>query len=178
MMFATASHRNPAKMYTARPIGTPAVVGAVLRVQHWLDMTTQAGIREFALAYPALLAGLAATNAPVPLNAAAGRDDVDIILRKLDNAVFTFIHDVRANSDPPMPAFQAVRGAFHQGAAVAPQSGFHSGTHVQIALRDNGCVEGWFLPTGETLMTEAQYHDAATKREAMSKDRKPRKRAS
>jgi hypothetical protein len=51
-------------MYTARAIGTPAVVGAILRVQRWLDMATQEGINEFSLAYPALLAGLAKTGSP------------------------------------------------------------------------------------------------------------------
>ncbi|GJJ02824.1 hypothetical protein RugamoR64_33620 [Duganella rhizosphaerae] len=177
LMFANASHNNPTKMYTAKPIGTPAVVGAVLRVQHWLDMTTQEGINEFILAYPALLAGLAATGNPVPKNAAASEDDADIILRKLDNAVFTFIHDIRANNSPPLPSFQAVRGAFYQGVEVAPKSGFRVGTHVQIALRDNSCVEGWFLPKGDKLLTGQQYLEAVVKREQMATSRKPRKRA-
>ncbi|MES2160633.1 MAG: hypothetical protein V4476_05720 [Pseudomonadota bacterium] len=177
LMFANASHNNPAKMYTAKPIGTPAVVGAVLRVQHWLDMTTQDGINEFILAYPALLVGLAATGSPVPKNAAASEDDADIILRKLDNAVFTFIHDIRANSSPQLSSFQAVRGAFYQGAEVAPKSGFRVGTHVQIALRDNSCVVGWFLPKGGKLLTGQQYAEAVIKREEMARSRKPRKSA-
>lgn len=176
-MFARASHNNPAKMYTAKPIGTPAVVGAILRVQHWLDMTTQDGIKEFTFAYPSLLAGLAATGSPVPKNAAASEDDADIILRKLDNAVFTFIHDIRANNSPPSPSFQAVRGAFYQGPEVAPKSGFRAGTHVQLALRDNSCVEGWFLPKGEKLLTEPQYLEAVVRRDQVAKSRKPRKRA-
>jgi len=177
LMFANASHNNPTKMYTARPIGTPAVVGAVLSVQRWLDMTTQEGIHEFTLAYPALLSGLVATGSPVPKNTAASEDDADVILRKLDNAVFTFIHDIRENSSPPLPSFQAVRGAFYQGAEVAPKSGFRVGTHVQIALRDNSCVEGWFLARGDKLLNEAQYIEAAERREQMAKTRKLRKRA-
>lgn len=177
LMFANASHNNPAKMYTARPIGTPAVVGAVLRVQRWLDMTTQEGISEFTRAYPALLAGLAATGSSVPENAAASEDDADLILRKLDNAVFTFIHDIRENLSPQSLFFQAVRGAFYQGAEVAPKSGFRAGTHVQIALRDNSCVEGWFLPRGGQLLRESEYQEALVKREQIEKSRKPRKRA-
>lgn len=175
LMFATASHSHPARLYTAKPVGTPAVVGAVLRVQRWLDMTTQEGINEFALAYPAMLAGLAASGSPVPQNAAAG-DDADIILRKLDNAVFTFIHDIRKNSHPALQLFQAVRGAFHQGAEVAPRSGFHKGTHVQIALRDNTCVEGWFLRKGDRLLAQSQYIEALATRDEMAANRKPRRR--
>jgi len=179
LMFAKASHDNPAKMYTARAIGTPAVVGVILRVQRWLDMTTQEGINEFTLAYPALLDGLAKTGSPVPKNAVASEDDIDVILRKLDNAVFTFIHDIRDNDNPPPPPFfQAVRGAFYQGAEVAPMSGFRVGTDVQIALRDNSCVEGWFLPKGEQLLTESEYQEAVIKREQVAKSRKPKKRAS
>lgn len=175
-IFASASHKYPDKMYTARPVGTPAVVGAVLRVQHWLDMTTQTGINEFIMAYPGLLVGLAETGSPVPENSAAGEDDADTILRKLDNAVFAFIHDVRANHVPPSLPFQAVRGAFHQGVEVAPKSGFHKGTHVQIALRDNSCVEGWFLPIGQRLLSEEEYLAAKARRDAMAINRKPRKR--
>lgn len=175
-MFASASHNSPEKMYTARPIGTPAVVGSVLRVQHCLDMTTQVGINEFSMAYPGLLAGLAEVGSPIPENLPAGDEDTDIILRKLDNAVFTFMHDVRANSVPRLPPFQAVRGAFHQGGEVAPKSGFHKATHVQIALRDNSCVEAWFLPKGQKLLSEQEYFDAKEKCKAMVVNRKPRRR--
>lgn len=177
LMFANASHDNPAKMYTARPIGTPAVVGAVLRVQRWLDMTTQQGINEFTLAYPALLAGLAASGSSVPKNVAASDDDTDVILRKLDNAVFTFIHEIRENISSTSPFFQAVRGAFYQGAEVAPKSGFRAGTHVQIALRDDSCVEGWFLPKGYQLLGKAEYDEAVIRREQIARSRKPRRRA-
>lgn len=164
-------------MYTARPIATPSVVGAVLRVQRWLDMTTQAGIQEFSDAYDGMLNALLLIGRPVPQNSRAGEDDTDTIVRKLDNAVFTFLHDIRANGAVPCLPFQAVRGAFHQGVEVAPNSGFHKGTHVQIALRDNDCVEGWFLPKGQNLLLEPQYLDAKAKRDAMAANRKPRKRA-
>jgi hypothetical protein len=176
LMFAKASHENPEKMYTVKPIGTPAAVGVVLRIQRWLDMTTQAGIQEFAMAYEPMVEGLRQHGGPVPVNSAAGDDDVDILLRALDNAVFTFIHDVRANSKLPLPPFQAVRGAFHQGPQIAPGSGFHRSTHVQIALRDNSCVEGWFLPKGAQLLSEQQYKEAKARLTAMQTNRKPRKR--
>ncbi|NHZ90250.1 hypothetical protein F2P45_14675 [Massilia sp. CCM 8733] len=175
-LFANASHSNPEKMYTARPIGTPAVVGAILRVQSWLDMTPQAGINEFDKAYQGMLTGMAAVGIPMPENRAAGEDDTDVILRRLDNAVFTFIHHVRANHDPPLTPFQAVRGAFPQGAEMAPKSGFRKGTHIQVALCDPGCVEGWFLPIGEHLLSDQEYDNAIARRDAMAFKRKPRKR--
>jgi hypothetical protein len=78
-------------------------------------------------------------------------------------------------SEPP---FQAVRAAFHQGEMVAPTSGFHMSTHIQIALRDNSCVLGWFLPKGGQLLDAQQYQDAKDRLMAMeAANQKPRIRA-
>lgn len=56
--------------------------------------------------------------------------------------------------------FQAVRGAFRQGPEVAPNSGFHRDSHIQIALRDPSCVRGWFLPAGAELLSHAEMTQA------------------
>ena len=175
LLFAQASHQNPAKRYTAKPIATPAVVGAVLQVQRWLDMTTQAGIKEFSLAYQVFAAAQSADGKPVPTNSPASDTDADVIYRALDNAVFTWLHLARASQEPPRPAFQAVRAAFHQGEKVAPTSGFHVSTHIQISLQDNNCVVGWFLPAGAKLLTDQQYDEAKAKlKDAQTANKKPR----
>lgn len=177
LMFAQASHRNPGKRYTAKPIATPAAVGAVLQVRHWLDMTTQAGIKEFSLAYQAMAAGLQASGMAIPVNRPASDSDIDIIYRALDNAVFTWLHQARASETPPRSSFQAVRAAFHQGQKVAPTSGFHASTHIQIAVRDNNCIVGWFLPPGAELMNQDQYKEAKGRLEtAVIANKKPRVR--
>lgn len=177
LLFAEASHRNPSKRYTARPIATPAVVGAVLQVQNWLDMTTQAGIKEFSLAYHAFADGLNAAGKPIPVNRPASVTDTDVIYRALDNAVFTWLHKARESQEPPLPSFQAVRAAFHQGDRVAPTSGFHANTHIQISLRENACVIGWFLPSGAELLTEPQYAAAKVRLSAVqAANKKPRVR--
>jgi hypothetical protein len=176
LLFAQASHTNPTKRYTAKPIATPAVVGAILRIQRWLDMTTQAGIKEFSLAYQAMAAGLEATGSALPSNRPADDSDVEVIYRALDNAVFTWLHEARASHKPPLPPFQAVRAAFHQGEKIAPASGFHATTHIQIALRDNSCVVGWFLPPGAELLTEQQYLEAKNRLSAVAY-KKPRVRS-
>lgn len=177
LLFAQASHHNPDKRYTAKPIATPAVVGAILQVQNWLDMTTQAGIKEFSLAYQAMVTGLNVAGTAIPANRPANEADTDVIYRALDNAVFTWLHAARASQEPPLPSFQAVRAAFHQGEKVAPTSGFHASTHIQIALRDNNCVLGWFLPAGAELLTEHQYREAKARlNTATAANKKPRVR--
>ena len=175
--FAHASHNHPEKRYTARPIATPSVVGAMLNVAVWLDMTTQNGLGQFKDGYDALLAGLRSANMSVPSNRAAGEDDTDIIYRALDNAVFNWVHRARAQATPSLVPYQAVRAAFHQGPEIAPRSGFHERTHVQIALRDDSCVFAWFLPEYSTLLTEEQYASAKERMAAaVARDRKPRVR--
>ena len=172
-MFALASSQHPEKMYTKQAIATPAMVGAVLCVSRWLDMTTQEGIRHFAWGFQSLSSASHAGGVELPRNEAASPEDQDVLLRALDSAVFNFIHKARELDNAP--AFQAVRGAFLQGEEVAPSSGFYARTHVQIALRDNSCVLGWFLPPDATLMTNAQYDDAVNRRAAMQRSRKPRR---
>src|SRR5688500_11120147 len=56
LKFATASWDRPAENLTKERISSPAVVGAILRVGHWLDMATQDGIDEFAETYESMVA--------------------------------------------------------------------------------------------------------------------------
>jgi hypothetical protein len=177
LLFAQASQQNPDKRYTAKPIATPAVLGAILQVQSWLDMTTQAGIKDFSSAYQVFAAGRSAEGKPIPTNSRASDTDADVIYRALDNAVFTWLHNARASQDPPLPPFQAVRAAFHQGEKVAPTSGFHANTHIQISLLDNDCVVAWFLPTGAELLSEHQFTEAKARLDALlAANKKPRVR--
>lgn len=172
LRFADASQRNPERLYTKEPIVTPAVVGAVLRVQQCLDMTTQVGISEFENAYQ----GLSQVASELPENHQARSDDSDYILRQLDNAVFAYLHEVR--EEKGLTQYQMVRGAFPQGAEVNPHSGFRRDSHIQIALQDLDCVMGWFLPPGATLLDaeELAVCESALNT-AKRTSRKPRQRA-
>jgi len=170
--FATASYENPEKLYTKKPIGTPAVVGAVLCLKNVLDMTTQAGIEEFSRACKKTEKIFEITG-ETPVNRPSSDDDVEIIHRAYDNAVFTYLHGLNKG-----PEYDAVRGAFLQGEKIA-NSAFQQHTHIQLALRRNDCVLGWFLPPGAKLLTEAEYAEAKARQAqqaAIRTARKPRKR--
>jgi len=140
LKFATASRDRPQDKLTREPVRNPAVVGAILRVGHWLDMSTQVGIDEFATAYRALID----SGVVLPPNKQAHGRDSDRILRRLDRRVFNQIHENRAAVG--VAAYDAVRGPFPQGHPVAPSSSIHRDTHVQIALRNSACVLGYFVP--------------------------------
>jgi hypothetical protein len=175
LMFAQASRDNPKKMYTRRAIATPAAVGAVLCISRCLDMTTQTGIGIFRDAYRHMVAGFSLTGTPLPVNEPADPADRDVLLRHLDAAIFNFIHESR-KADGTEP-FQAVRAAFYQGDEIAPLSGFRENSHIQIAVRDNACVVGWFLPSGAKQMSNDAYAAAQRRQRQMEADRKPRRRA-
>jgi hypothetical protein len=174
--FAQASHDHPHRCYTKKPIGTPAVVGAVLRVVTCLDMTTQNGLLHYRAAYETLLAAL--TGRALPQNEPAGDFDTDVILHHLDEAVIRTVHAMRANEG--LDAFQVVRGAFYQGQEAAPSSAFRLGTHIQLAVRDAACVVAWFLPPGEKAMSRTERAAAMDRLSAAHRLRqaqKPRHRA-
>jgi hypothetical protein len=176
LLFAENSHLNPAKRYTARPIATPAVVGAVLCVSRWLDMTTQEGINEYVSAVEPMLKVYEEKGTEVPTNHAASEDDFEVILREQDRSVFDFIHQAR-DGNPKLTSFQAVRGAFLQGKKLTVNSGFQENSHIQIALRDNTCVLGWFLPSGLELLSAAQLAEARARLAKLIAAGKPRVRA-
>lgn len=178
-MFANTAAKHPERLFTKQPIATPSAVGAILQLQSILDMNTQEGIEEYALAYVRMAEFLRHKGEPLPQNSQAYDDDKDIIYRALDRAVFGYIHSIRALANPVQVAFQAVRSAFPQGDALAPSSAFKNNSHIQIALLDSSCVRGWFLPAGANLLSEQQYAEAQARLAAAKKAYaayKPRKR--
>ncbi|MEY2117222.1 hypothetical protein [Rhodanobacter sp. FW106-PBR-R2A-1-13] len=162
MVFAETAAREPQRRLTKQPIATPAVLGALLCVRRCLDVTTRVGLEQFAAAYDALGEAWVTAGVPEdrrPVNSPAAAEDADVIVRKLDNAVFQLLHAmVEGRGDAP---YQVVRGAFRQGPELAPRSGLHRDSHVQLAVRDMTCVVGWFLPPGDRLMSGPEAEAAA-----------------
>jgi len=140
LKFAVASCNRPQDRLTREPVRSAALVGAILRVGDWLDMSTQKGIEEFARTYRDMIS----RGRVVPPNKQANGNDSDWILRRMDRQVFNQIHNNRKTLN--MLPYDAVRGPFPQGNPVAPSSSIRSGTHVQIALRNSACVLGYFAP--------------------------------
>lgn len=149
LAFARTAAENPEYRFTARPIVTPAVVGCVFAAHSCLDMTTRRGRAEYTVALRQLELAARTTGAKMPVNKPAFEGDTDVLLRGLDRAVINMIHANRPKE------FQVVRGAFRQGIELSPSSGFHSNSHIQLALLDLDCVVGWFLPQGAILLRHA-----------------------
>jgi hypothetical protein len=153
MNFAVASAAHPERLYTKRPIATPAVVGAIICVTSCLDMTTQVGLDEFA----DVVEQLQAADTPLAQNDAANP-----LLRKLNNQVFTSLHALRQGL--MYEPYQMVRGAFVQGAALGDNnSGFNRDSHIQLAVREAKAIVAWFVPDPDRLMTADEYDRARTR---------------
>jgi len=116
----------------------PAVVGAVIQLGRCFDLTDVRYTEMLAEAYAREKEERDAAGLPMPEN--KGRDD-DLKARYLDCAVLNSCLDF---VDPP---FQTVRGAFWEGELAYPGAMIRKESHIQIAVRDRGCVLGVFRPT-------------------------------
>lgn len=169
---AQFSHAHPERLLTRKPIATPAVVGAVLEVDRWLDLTTQAGIADFTRAAQAVVDGSANNGTQPPINKAAFDGDKDLLHRAFDKAACNMVHAFRrfahmqALEEKDTAAivatapYQAARGAFEQGELVSSGSSICADTHIQIAVQDLACIKGWFLVPSHLLLSEVKLSEA------------------
>lgn len=173
LKLATYAAQNPDKILTKRPIVEPSVVGCILDVDRWLDLSTENGRKHFqtgvtSLKEAAEVAKELNPNYESPVNKPAFEGDQDILHRAYDCAVVNMIHEVRnvahikaiesgimKKIHDTMP-FQATRSIFEQGESVE-SSRIYDGSHTQISVRDDECIKGWFLLRGEKLQSEVKY---------------------
>lgn len=120
---------------TGSAIAQPAVVGAVLDLGLCLDMTTSSAARLVARAYASMRATADALGAELP------RNSKDMMRRDLDCAVINRLHEMVAEEDV---VIDTVKGIFVEDDPIYVGSGFHRSTHVQIAVRNPGCIKGVF----------------------------------
>lgn len=189
---AEAAHARPEHLLSRQPIATPAVVGAVLEVDRWFDLTTQIGIQNFTNASSAVISAHEQKGKEIPVNQAAFPGDEDLLHRAFDKAVCDMVDKFRAlvfdqalaqgDADRIIASapYQAARGAFEQGKLIAEGSSIHTDTHIQIAVRDLRCIKGWFLVPVDRLLKDEDLKSAINALEVAKQartDTKPRKRA-
>lgn len=127
-----------------------AVIGAVIDLRHCLDLVAREDVELLAAAHKSFLALQKRANLPIPKNRSAkGQPDADRVLRFLDCAVFRHLHKI-LDAQPPdervIEPFDTVRGMFTEGGRLYPGCGFRKRSHVQIAVRNDACIRGVFLP--------------------------------
>ncbi len=124
---------------SAHLIRRPTVIGAVIKLGYCLDLLEAESIRLVRDAYGDLKKVAAEVNLPMPVNTGPKPDQP---IRRLDCAVINYLHENRkAEGDRP---FDSVRAPFIEGEALYPGAGFHARTHVQLCVRDEAQIVGYF----------------------------------
>jgi hypothetical protein len=138
--WARSAKLNPKRHKTT--IENPFVLGAIIDLGACLDLMESDSLEKLKRAY----AIFESQDRVKPKNegslANPGR-------RKLDFAVVNFLHDLLelAGETP----FDSVRALFPEGDELYPEAGFLDRTHVQIAVRKESSVIGYFRPKLERL---------------------------
>ncbi|AUX46689.1 hypothetical protein SOCE26_081970 [Sorangium cellulosum] len=119
-------------------VKNPTVIGAVLQLGRCFDLMDTRFTLELAVAFNALKQSWDSST-PWPVNRGKTPDEE---LRFLDCAVLNFYLEQFEATAP----FQTVRGAFVEGDVAFSGSRIQRETHIQIAVRDPGCILGVFRP--------------------------------
>lgn len=122
-------------------ITEPAVLGAIIDLRHCLDLFDLQAMNQVKEAHKVLMAMTTATQIPMPVNVGPTPDKAG---RMLDCAVLNALHELRQdNGNEP---YDSVRGPFLEGEPIYPGAGFRSHSHIQICVRSNACIKGYFRP--------------------------------
>ncbi len=125
-------------------IKTPAVLGAYINLGQCFDLLDTANTKLLADLYPFFERFILESGKPLPKNESApGTQEPDRVLRKLDCAVVNWSLDELKNDGRN---YQTVRGVFVEGKEAYPRGGIMLKSHIQIAVRDSGCIIGYFRP--------------------------------
>ncbi|HEY5326459.1 MAG TPA: hypothetical protein VIJ27_05630 [Mucilaginibacter sp.] len=122
-------------------IKTPAVVGAIIDLQHCLDLTEFKNLQILKSGYETLKRVLDLEGLQLPENKNIGASN-DLLMRHLDCAVIETIHTYNW----PGNKYDTVRGMFIEGDFPYPNAGFREKNHIQICVRNPNCIKGYFLP--------------------------------
>jgi hypothetical protein len=126
----------------------PSVVGAVIELGNYLDLTTQSGIAAVRLAYDDFILTAQENGTPIPENVDPAKESGgDKVLRHLDCAVMNYLYGIRESaqeSDPRSQPYATVRALFPEGSELYPGAGFREKTHIQICVREPEQILGVF----------------------------------
>ncbi len=125
-----------------KEIEEPTVLGAYIHLGQCFDLTDTAATTSLAKFYEPFCNVIETTGEDLPKNVEGGKNDFDLVKRYLDCAVLNFALDSQ-------PGIQTVRGVFVEGKPVFTGSRIFMKTHVQVAVRDNSCILGYFLPASD-----------------------------
>lgn len=139
---------NPSRAYewalqrkNAGIITEPFVLGAIIDLRHCLDLFDSDGLQEVRGAHGALKKTLTKAGVKMPRNVG---DTPDKAGRLLDCAVMNYLHGYRR--DRGDQSYDSIRAPFLEGNRIYTGAGFRSQSHIQICVREEICIKGYFRP--------------------------------
>jgi hypothetical protein len=122
-------------------IKDPFVVGAIIDLRHCLDLFDHDGLAHVVAAHAELKVTMRAAGRKLLRNVGRTPDKAG---RQLDCAVVNYLHTYRERRG--LVAYDSVRAPFLEGKRLYPGAGFRSENHIQLCVRDAGCIKGYFRP--------------------------------
>ena len=123
-----------------------AVIGAVIDLGNCLDLVSREDLEFVRKAHPLFLRFCKDTGTVPPVNSNVRTDaNGDILLRRLDCVVINYLNK-SLDEFSKTEKYDTVRGMFLEGAPLYDGSAIRDKTHVQIAVRNNDVIKGFFFP--------------------------------
>lgn len=120
-------------------IEEPAVLGAYIDLGNCLDLLESKHLKAFRETYANLEQSFDYQQLELPKNRPIRREG-DLLLRALDCMV------INTHAEEAVVPFDSVRGAFWEGEDLYPGAGMKVGNHIQICIRNSGCIKCFFIP--------------------------------
>lgn len=124
----------------------PFVIGAVIDLRNCLNLVERENLELLSEAHKSFVKIRKKSGLKMPVNKDVQRNKPgDKLLRFLDCAVIKNLHTM-ISADDTIEPFDTVRGLFVEGGSAYKGSGFNRLTHTQIAVINENCIRGIFLP--------------------------------
>jgi hypothetical protein len=121
----------------------PAVLGAVINPGFCLNLADVNQSISIKSAYSLLAQNAKSLGVEMPANQSPDRQGL-LLKRTLDCSVIELVHALRKRDG--VEAFDSVIGVFEEGAPMFPGAAMKERTHVQIAVRNQASILGYFRP--------------------------------
>jgi hypothetical protein len=129
----------------SKKVRRPAVIGALINLGVCFDLLDTSHTDLLAALFPLYRKTCEDTDTPLPVNLPAGQGDSgDLLLRHLDCAVINWGLDFMEKEEKQH--YHTVRCLFSEGTPVFEGSRILTKSHVQIAVRDETAIIGYFMP--------------------------------
>jgi hypothetical protein len=132
-------------------IQSPFVLGAIIDLRHCLDLFDHDGLAQVKTAHTLLKRTFKVAGKAMFKNSGRTPDKAG---RVLDCAVMNYLHEYRNLSDEE--EYDSVRGPFLEGPKLYTGAGFRSENHIQLCVRKEVCIKGYFRPLPDKEITLAQ----------------------